>query len=212
MTTDYSAALMVNKLSDANAKHKDSNNYKLFELVANELSSISETEQAIRLIRNIDNAYGETLDLIGESINLLRGSWIDSVYKTMIKAKMARFMATGDYDKTYQLIAYSLGKTVDELKAEGFQMTEDWETTSSDSGWITIAGIPLATLNEIGLTTSQFTQIIKSVLPIGIGLTSLQYEGTFEFGGLPLETDNAKGFGSAIDSEIGGTLGDAFAD
>jgi len=173
----YSADDMIYLLTDASYKGKDGNIYKLFQIIEEQLKHVSDTEQQIRLYRSIDTATGKTLDLIGSNYSQERGQATDEIYRTMIKSKIARMWSSGDFNA----IINALATTIQADPTE-FEMTEDIEEEGGEPGVVSLVGVPVEALNKVGMTIGQFKSIVKSLLPAGVRVESVSYEGTFEFG------------------------------
>lgn len=196
----YTADDMVFLLTDANYKAKDGNIYKLFQVIEEQFQNISQTQDTIRLYRSIDEAKGETLDYIGSNFGQERGKATDEIYRTMIKAKISRMWCSGDFNSIVSALAMTLQSDVSE-----FELIDDSE--DGTNGVISIVGVPTDRLNALGMSIAQFTSIIKSLIPVGVRVESVSYEGTFSFAsGEEIETDNDTGFAND-EQTIGGYLG-----
>ena len=198
----YTADDMIYLLADATYKGKDGNIYKLFQVIEDQLKNISDTEKQIRLYRSIDEAKGGTLDLIGSNYGQERGQATDEIYRTMIKAKISRMWCSGDFNGIINSLAITLQAEVTE-----FELIEEWETENGEIGVVSVVGVPIEALNHIGMTINQFKAIVKSLLPAGVRVESVSYEGTFAFAsGEEIETDENAGFAND-EQTIGGYLG-----
>ncbi|WP_368784360.1 hypothetical protein, partial [Acinetobacter baumannii] len=78
---------------------------------------------------------------------------------------------------------------------------------------IIIQKAPLAALNKVGMSLTQFLQIVQKAAAGGVRVVSINLEGTFQFSSKPsvLETDHASGF-SDVGQTIGGYLGAVISD
>lgn len=192
---------LVKNLPDAYKKTSTSNNFKILEIARLSCSDLRANLQEISDILDIANAQGKTLDLYGERVGQARGVTTDDKYFVLIKAKIMRNLSNG----SYQSVVNALCET---LNCEPSQVVL---VDGEDARTVTITTLPLDVINNAGFTTSQVTAIIKSLLPIGVKLSSFLYEGTFEFGTNEDDTDNEKGFANA-DGTIGGYLGATSSD
>ena len=202
---------LVKNLPDAYKKSTDSNNFKILEI---ERVACNDLRQGLRQIfnvyadtpenegiLNIDNAKGKTLDLYGERVGQKRGIANDEKYLLMIKAKIMRNISDG----SHKSLVNALCETFD---CEPSLVTI---TDGGDPYTVNLTNLPLETINNAGLTTSQTVAIIESLLPIGVKLTSFLFEGTFEFGADKNEYDEEKGFANN-DGTIGGYFGATSSD
>lgn len=197
---------LVKNLPDAFKKASGSNNAKILEieeLTCNELrNGLREIFNAYAErpedegILNIDNAKGKVLDLYGERVGQARGLADDAKYLLMIKAKIIRGLAGGDYSSI-------LGALCETFGCDSSQICfKDGEEPFS----VEVESLPMDVIVRAGLSTSQATALIKSVLPAGVGLVSLSYEGTFQFAESEDEYDEAAGFADD-EGNVGGYLG-----
>ena len=184
----------INALPDSYAKHTDSNNYKLLSMEYPLVAALREDIQAVQDTLDIRIATGKTLDLYGAIYGQSRGSMTDEQYRIIILQKAARCLAGCDYESVVNSLAVALGVSPSE-----FVLVEG-------DGEVTIDKLPLSALQNIGITSKQAWQIVKSMMPAGISLASMNLGGTFEFSAFADEYDELAGFGD-IEQTIGGTLG-----
>ena len=111
---------LLQHLPYRDSKEPDSNNYKIYRLLAEVIGTIQEHQQQIQDTRNIDNATGKTLELIGSNYNQPRGvDQDDDEYRLYIKTKIAADMSQGDIE--------TLNEITEVLMGEGFVgYTETW--------------------------------------------------------------------------------------
>ena len=193
----YNADNHVKNLPDCYKKTADSNNAKILEIEKNEMTKIRTTLNQVEDILTLSKATGKTLDMYGMRVGQPRGLTSDDQYRMLILAKIMRNLSNGSIPS----IIDCLSKTFSCEKSD-IQLTE-----SATECKIDIASLPLSVINKAGFTTSQVTAIIKSLLPVGLTVESLIYEGTFEFASGEGETDNDKGFCDVEGGTIGGYLG-----
>ena len=225
---------LVKNLPDAFKKTADSNNFKILEIERKTLEDLRKSlwgydkctecgyeaitkenqncpicgKETVRTngindILDINNAKGKTLDLYGERVGQARGIADDAKYILMIKAKILRNLSNGSYPS----IINALCETFDCEPSEFCIKDGDKPFT------VIIETLPLTVINKAGLTTSQTTALIKSMLPVGVKLTAFLYDGTFEFGANEDDYDIETGFAiSESDQSIGGFLGATSAD
>lgn len=171
----YTAKHMVSMLPDAYVKDKKSNNYKLFEVFASEFEKLYQTQLKVRQFRSVDEANGVTLDRIGANYNVARGRMNDELYRPMIKAAIARTWCDGTFNSVLELLALTLNTDVTNIA-----LTEDYGASGS-SGMITISSTPKDALNAVGMTAQEYSQIVQNILPVGVGVNLIAFEGTFSY-------------------------------
>lgn len=196
------AADIIARLTDVFVKSPDSNLGKLCGIMADQLRRVQETNDRIRRWRDIDQAKGKTLDMIGSNVGQPRGAATDEVYRIMIKSRIARNLSTADINTIIRVLAIALDADYSEIKIE--EMYND--PVSPEPSAIKVIQMPLAKLNEAGMTPNQFGKIVKRTVAAGVRVGVIELTGTFTFGAAPGEIDNNAGFGD-IDGTIGGYFG-----
>lgn len=190
--TDY-----INALPDAYQKSPESNNYKLLLLEERLVGGFRDDMDALFDTLDIAKATGKTLDLYGEIYNQPRGGMTDEQYRYIILQRIGRNMAKGDYNSIVRALAVAFGVSTENVVFE----------ETANPAEVEAKRLPYSILLNAGITANQLTQMIRAILPVGVGLASkLHLEGTFEFSASADEYDDQAGFGS-IDQTIGGHLG-----
>lgn len=196
MITRFNSANHVKNLPDAYAKTPDSNNAKLLEVEKSETDRLRAEIAAVYNSLDINLATGQTLDLYGEMFGQQRGAATDEQYRVLIKNRIARNMANGDHNSIVNAICI----TFDCEPAEVLLTEQDDECA------VALEGIPFTAINRLNVDAHTAVQIVQSLIPAGVSFKSLNFTGTFEFGGTDMEYDAEKGFGN-VEQTIGGTLG-----
>lgn len=194
---DFKKDNYAKNLPDSFRKDNESNNFKILE---NERLAVEEHLNdlySIYEIINIDNAYGKTLDRYGERVGQPRGLANDEQYILMIKAKIMRALGNGTYSSVLNSLCMTFG-----CEPESVYIEETEEPCL-----VKMVTLPLDILNSSGMTVTQVTQLIKTLLPICVRLDGLSLEGTFEFSDSENVYDEAKGFCDVEGGSIGGYLG-----
>ena len=185
-------------LPDSFAKGTESNNYKILSVEKYAIDNFRTDIKATMEILDLNKATGKTLDLYGEMLNQARGTADDSKYLILIRAKIKRSLSSGDYPSVLDAIC----TTFDCKPSEVFIKETDEPCT------VETVKMPLEALNKAGLSQTQTIAIIKSLLPVGVKLTSTMFEGTFEFSDQIDEVSETAGFGDIDDTTVGGFFGD----
>lgn len=194
---DFKKDNYAKNLPDSFRKDNESNNFKILE---NERLAVEEHLNdlySIYEIINIDNAYGKTLDRYGERVGQPRGLANDEQYILMIKAKIMRALGNGTYSSVLNSLCMTFG-----CEPESVYIEETEEPCL-----VKMVTLPLDVLNSSGMTVTQVTQLIKTLLPICVRLDGLSLEGTFEFSDSENVYDEVKGFCDVEGGSIGGYLG-----
>lgn len=187
----------INNLPDCYNKEKTSNNYKILELSDYNVDKIRRTLKDIENSLNLNNAKGKTLDYYGELVGQSRGLATDEQYILLIKTKIMRNLVNGSNKSITDALCAILN-----CKQSQVFITE---TTKPCEVTITV---PLSTIINAELTVNQFTQLLKTLIPVGVVLSSnAMYEGTFEFSNVENEYNEKAGFCDVEGGTIGGYLG-----
>lgn len=193
-------------LTDAFTKNPDSNIGKMLLLVSGEIDELNDTLNKIESWRDIDQAAGVTLDLIGENVGQSRGQATDEVMRVLIRAKIARNTSDGSMDSVINALALSLNADPSTI-----QIVELYDDTESEPAAIAITGLPLAAINRAGMTVNQFGQIAQRVVAAGVRVATIDIQGTFQLSGVLNDSQMDASIGLApLDQSVGGTLSGAF--
>ena len=191
----------INRLTDYYSKDPNSNIGKLMQIAT---SKIQENEDALFKIgdwRDIDQAEGKVLDMIGQNVRQNRGKAPDEVYRILIKSKVKRNLSNGSINTLIDFLSFIL-----QIPKEQVHIKELWETGEH----ATIkADIPMDAINTTGLSRKQFGTLVNLVTSAGVRAEVL-FEGTFRFAADD-NTPESGAFGFSDDTgTTGGTLGDSF--
>lgn len=201
MVTEFNRENLVKNLPDVYCKSDDSNNAKILQIEKRAMDKLRDAIREIDDSLDLDKATGATLDLYGDMVGQPRGKAIDSQYRLLIKTRIIRNLANGDYNGIVNLLSLIFGCAPAEIV-----LTELDEPCK-----VRMEALPIAVLNAMVINVNTAVQIIKELLPVGVMLESAEFTGTFEFsGGTELVYDADAGFGD-IDQTIGGYLGYMFS-
>lgn len=193
---------LIRKLPDAYNKKTDSNNYKLLGLSEAGLDDLHNDIAAVLVATDIASSSGKTLDLLGEMLGKKRGTLDDDKYKYLLLTQIGQNTIAGDFNSVLNSFIAMFSLSPGDVTYDDISIEE-----SETSGNIKVIKLPLKILNRAGFTTKQAIDLIRSVLPIGVGVESANFEGTFEFAETDTEYDENAGFGSLTDEDIGGYFG-----
>lgn len=186
-------------------KSRDSNLSKLITIFSEQFQDIEQTNETIKKWRLIDDAEGVGLDKIGENIRQPRGTATDEIYRVLLKSKIARSLSTGDLNTIIRVLSIALDTSPSEIRIK-----EKWnDEHDPEPAAISVIEVPIKRLNEVGMDIEQFSSIVQMTVAAGVRVESVELQGTFEFGTIPMIDDMEKGF-SDVDGEIGGYFGAAF--
>lgn len=201
----YKTAAILKKFTDVFNKNENSNLGKIIQIFSQQLQDIEQTNIRIKDWRLVDNARGVALDLLGENVKQPRGIATDEVYRVLVKSKIARNLSTGDINTIIRVLSLAL-----DAEPSAIRIQEKWnDPLEPEPAAIKVIEVPLAKINESGIAPEQIVRIIQKTAAAGVKVASIEMTGTFQFGGIPMETDPNAGF-SNIEETTGGYLGAAF--
>lgn len=202
----FSVKDMLKRFADTYNKRPDSNLGKLSGILHEELARVGETFERIRSWKDIDNAQGTTLDRIGSNVVQPRGAATDEVYRVLLKSKIARNLSKTDINTIIRVLALALDCEFGEIKIQ--EKFED--PLEPEPAAINLISVPIKRLNEVGMSSYQFAQIIQKTVAAGVRVAQIELAGTFELSSQydALETGD---YGLADpDMTTGGDLGTVY--
>jgi len=198
---------VIRRLTDVFAKAPNSNLGKLLGIMTEQLQALEEAQNRTRAWRDIDQAAGTTLDRIGGNVVQPRGVATDEVYRILIKSKIARNLSTGDINTIIRVLSTALDCAPSEVRIK--ELYDD--PVAPEPAAISIIQVPLARINEVGMSPYQFGRIVQRTVAAGVRVGVIELTGTFAFAsGGESEMDDDAGFGD-VAGTIGGYLGAAYA-
>ena len=192
----------INRLTDNYNKNPESNVYKLMSITAGVIQDNEDDLNKIGAWRDVDQAEGKALELLGQNVRQNRGQAADEVYRIMIKSKIMRNLSNGSINTLIDFLSFIL-----QIPKTSVKINELWSI--GGPGDLKI-DLPMDAISSTGLSRKQFGTLINLVTVAGVNAEVL-FEGTFAFSSVydASETSTATGF--ADDAQTtGGTLGDTF--
>lgn len=196
---------MLAMVTSALSQNHNSNIGKLFTVFSLQHDEVLQTLHKMQEWVDIDNAEGKELDELGADVEQPRGLASDAQYRMMIKSKRIRAKSDG----TYNSIIDAMAKTLS-CRPSDMRLTSDRAIGGTEPLALVVEKLPLAVMNNAGLTQSQLIALIERVASGDVRIASANLEGTFEFGSIAMEVDSEKGF-STIQGTAGGFFGAIYA-
>ncbi|AFC32127.1 hypothetical protein PM3016_5427 [Paenibacillus mucilaginosus 3016] len=197
---------MRKRLTDVFKKNPESNISKFLRLAAEPMDEIEAVLWQIHAWRDLDQAEGTTLDLIGSNVGQPRGVVSDPIYRALIRSKIARNLSTGTLDSIIEVLALALDSDPSTIKLE--ELSED--EVDPKPAAIRVAGLPYNRLDTMGISTTQFLQLVKSVVSPGVQVESIEFSGTLRLSDVGAAKRPGLGLGDDAKT-TGGTLGNVYA-
>lgn len=185
----------IKNLPDSYNKDPTSNHSKIMQLLRYDEDAFRSLLAELWASLDLDQAKGYTLDLYGDMVGQNRGQATDEQYLLLIKTKIARNVCGGDYQSIVDCICAILSCHPSEVLLE------------ENGNSVSPASIPLGAIIAADLTPSHFTQIMKTLLPVGVTLESGLYAGTFTFASAEGEASTDAGFCENDGDDYGGYFG-----
>ena len=186
----------VNKLPDSYAKSTQSNNYKLLNINEQAIADVKVDAQAVLDMVDLQQATGRTLELYGEMLGQKRGALNDEQYRFMILTRIGINVVQGNYATIAECMKNIFGCEANDI------ILKDGERPCT----VNIVTFPLEVLVNAGFSSLQAIALIESLLPIGVTVDNVNFEGSFEFADTEDEYDELTGFAD-IEQTIGGYFG-----
>jgi hypothetical protein len=191
----------VDRLTDTYNKNPESNVYKLMSIAANLIQGNEDTLNRIGDWRDVDQAEGKALDMLGQNVRQNRGQAPDEVYRILIKSKIKRNLSNGSINTLIDFLSFIL-----QVPKTSIKVNELWAVGQPADLKI---DVPLDSINGTGLSRKQFGTLVNLVTVAGVNAEVL-FEGTFSFSSVyDASQTNATGFADDAGT-TGGTLGDSF--
>lgn len=188
---------LVKNLPDCYNKEAGSNNHKLMQLIQYDADNFRSVMRELWDALDMEKAEGYTLNLYGEMVGQKRGYANDEQYMLLVKAKMARNLCGGSYRAIVNCLCMILG----------CQPSEIYLAETEKPCSVKLMDIPLDTIIAADLSPTNFTNLLKSMLPAGVALEASVFSGTFAFSDSEMEASNDAGFCQNEGDDYGGYLG-----
>ncbi|TDX48329.1 hypothetical protein [Orenia marismortui] len=188
---------LLEALTSVYTKTQDSKIARFITLVTDQIDEIYVVKDKIKDSRNIETAFGETLDKIGEAVQQERGSLGDPTYRLLIKSKVARNRSTGDINTILTVMESMLDISQEDILLE--------ENPGNEPASVYIE-IPLVAVGQYNITREHFITILNRITAAGVRPYT-RLNGTFEFSDGSPEVDNDAGFGDLNNPDTGGFFG-----
>lgn len=192
----YLSSHPAHNLPDSFAKSPRSNNYKILEIERTTAEEIEKKLETLAKTLNTEESKGRVLDDYGQMYGQGRGMATDSQYVYMIRAKVMRNISSGDYGSIVRAICKTFS-----CSPKYVSIVEE-ETPCR----VKVVVLPLNVINAAGLSVQQTVEMIKQLLPVGIKLESVLFDGSFEFTDKASEEDRDRGFAD-LEQSYGGFFG-----
>lgn len=176
--------------------YKSGNNEKILQIEKISVDGVNADIEAILNSLDLSQATGKTLDLLGETVNQVRAGANDIKYRLTIRAKIMRNFTNADYNSLIRAIAFSFGCDVSEIN-----ITEAIEPCT-----VEMVSIPLDIVEKAQLSQDDIVDIVMDLLPVGVGLKTFLFAGTFEFAENENVASDTAGFAND-EQTIGGHFG-----
>lgn len=202
----FSMKDMLRRFTDVFNKNPSSNIGKLIGILYGQLKEVGDTLETVREWRDIDNAKGTTLDMIGHNIVQPRGAATDEIYRVLLKSKIARNLSQTDINTIIRVLALALNCDYSDIRIRPkFNDPVDPEPAA-----LSLIRVPIKRLNEVGMSPMQFGQIIQKTVAAGVRVAQIELAGTFQLSSQYSGLESGKTGLADPDMTTGGTLGEVY--
>lgn len=185
----------ANKLPQSYRQDVESNNYKMLQLIRLAVEDLAIHIEDVESCLDINNAYGETLDLYGKMYNEFRENRNDEEYRLVIKAAMEKGRCSCDCNSIIKILAQIFGC-----------QTEEILLSEKSSFSVEIRRLPFELFKQNNISAQLAVEIVQSFFPICVTADEDVLHGTFEFSDNANDYDESAGFGN-VEQSIGGCFG-----
>ena len=189
----------VRNLPDVYNKMPDSNNARLLDIERLAVDGLEADIEAVLESLDIEKASGKTLDYYGEMVGQSRGMAQDGQYRVLIKSKILQNFSVG----TFPSVLKALYLAFDCAPSE-FAIVE-----TNDPCTVRVEKMPFDIATKTGISQEEVVSIIKALIPVGVYVEPVNFEGTFELSASESDmgTEETVGLTDAEGGLVGGELG-----
>lgn len=188
----------IETLPDSYWKKPEGNNNRILSLAELAMVTLHQDIAEIEDMVDLDQVTGQTLNLYGQMLDVARGKFNDTQYRTLIKAQIACNLSKGDFISVLSAIRMFLGCDTEYVRLDEIP---------DENCAVKVDTIPYTILEYTGLSVKQVMKLIKRLVPAGVRIEELLFEGTFELGeSATVEYDEKRGFGN-VEQTTGGYFG-----
>ncbi|CAF1772101.1 MULTISPECIES: DUF2612 domain-containing protein [Bacillus] len=195
---------LIGKLTDAFLKDEKSNIGKLFLIVDEQLTALKSALITAENWRDIDAAKGKALDLLGDNVSQDRGRATDEIYRVLIRGKIARNVSDGTTNRIIEALAKTLN-----CKPSEIHIVSSKENNEDEPAAIIVKKAPIEALSKVGMSATQFSNIVQKTVAAGVRVAYVDLNGTFRFSSSANSIETSQ-YGFSTDGTDGGTLGGIF--
>lgn len=195
---------LIGKLTDAFLKDEKSNIGKLFLIVDKQLTALKSALITAENWRDIDAAKGKALDLLGDNVSQDRGRATDEIYRVLIRGKVARNVSDGTTNRIIEALAKTLN-----CKPSEIHIVSSKENNEDEPAAIIVKKAPIEALSKVGMSATQFSNIVQKTVAAGVRVAYVDLNGTFRFSSSADSIETSQ-YGFSTDGTDGGTLGGIF--
>lgn len=194
--------IYVKALPDAYLKTLESVNNRILSLPELAMNELHKGIEVVELSADLNCAKASTLNLFGQMVEQPRGKLNDRQYLAVVRAQIACNLSKGDFATV--LAAVRMMLDCDNSQVRLIELPNEICAIKVDT-------IPYEVLVKTGLSTRQIQVLIKRLIPAGVRIEEVLFEGTLEFGETAAEYDENRGFANLAQT-IGGYFGAVVGD
>lgn len=144
--------------------NQDSSSFvKKLKLVAEEIEEVKTSFTDIERVKDLDQAYGQTLDNYGSNVGERRKGNTDKLYRLLIRIKIAENTSDATLDYIVQALALALDRDEKEIYVE-----EGWNFINDEQPASIYVSFPSEVFNDYNITYDRFIQLFNSVVAAGV--------------------------------------------
>lgn len=136
---------------------------KKLKLIAEEIEEVKVSFDDVEQVKDLKQAYGQTLDNYGSNIGERRKGNTDNLYRLLIRIKIAENTSDATIDYIVQALALALDRDEKEINIE-----EGWNFIDEEQPASLYLSFPSEVFKDYNITYDRFIQLFNSVVAAGV--------------------------------------------
>lgn len=143
---------------------KKRNTKKFISIFSGELTELHKTIERVGEWRDIDKAEGKALDDIGTNVKKNRGRLNDTIYRILLKAKIAQNLSDGRINTMIKIIALTLAVDISRVRIKELWHDERFNEPAA----IKLESVFYKDIYRMGLDTYVLTETLNDIAGGGV--------------------------------------------
>lgn len=154
---------MKEKLISFVNKNNDSNFVKKLKMLADEMEIVQTAFDDIEKVKNLNDAYGKTLDYYGSNVGESRKGNDDILYRLLIRIKIAENTSDGSIPHIIDALSLAIDRPPEDIYVQ-----EGWSFVTEEQPAAIFLSFPSEVFNDYNITYERFIKLFNNVVGGGI--------------------------------------------